>query len=115
MITPPQSRFLDRLLRAVPQLNELFAEHRTEYSDPIPMLFMAALSRWAANAFLKEDPDLQPLLDTLEQEFAAGDEEIRDLIAVGFVESLPNSAQPGGEIRLLLGPLLFGEYQRLNW
>jgi hypothetical protein len=46
--------------------------------------------------------------------FAAGDEEIAELMAVSFLENLPRPGEPDHEVRELLGPRLRSELDRMG-
>jgi hypothetical protein len=50
--------------------------------------------------------ELRDILNYLEKAYAAGDEELRELISVSFLENLPRSGESGAELREMVGPNL---------
>ena len=51
----------------------------------------------------------------VEEVFTRGDESVRELITVSFVENLPSTGEVGALMRKLLGPALEEVFQRVNW
>ena len=101
-------------------------EHLADnFGEVLPHLFFGDLTRLvvgdlrgAADAGSQaERPSagqVRELLDELEQAFAAGPEEVSDLIAVSFLENLPRPGEDGDGVRDLLGPRLRAELERMG-
>lgn len=116
MIDPEERRLVEGVADIDPELTTLLFDHRRTFGgDTLPSLFLADLARWAASRFVSGNDDVVVgLLDFLEESFSDGSENLRNLIAVGFIESMPHSREQGGEIRRLLGPSMAQEYEKLN-
>ncbi len=107
-----EQEFLSDLTKSDP-LRALFRDHQREYEMTLPTLFLADLGRWAANKFAAgEVAEVSALLDRLEAYFRSGDSDVQELIAVGFIESMPGPHEPAGAMRGLFGPLLQEAYSR---
>jgi hypothetical protein len=90
------------LAAVAPAVAALLREHRAEYDgDVLAHVFVADVTRWlAANG-----PDAA-VLGALERHLAGGDAEVRNVIALSFLENL----EPGDEpVRAALGPRLRAE------
>jgi hypothetical protein len=84
-------------------LQARFAEHLEDNEGEIlPHPFMADVERWAESLLADRRDELAALLDALADGVERGDEAVRNLIDVSFVEELPYPDQPNSEIRDLL-------------
>ena len=104
-MTPSQQLVRD-LVSAFPVLGPIMEEHLVDQDgELLPYLFMADVARWADSS-LGQDPDaVARLVDWLEREFAIAEPAEKDLIGLGFVETIP--ARPEGAALLMhLGPRL---------
>ncbi len=79
----------------------------------LPYLLMADISRWAHENAAQMPDRVSQLTRRLEHEFAVGDEAIKNLIGVGFVEMLPETPR-GDAVLNLLGPMLRGVAHDMN-
>jgi len=57
--------------------------------------------------------DVQGILNFLEERFRRGEEPLRELISVSFVELLPREGERGAAVRTLLGRELAAEADRV--
>jgi hypothetical protein len=92
---------VDRLVERFGWLEPLLREHLADnFGEVLPHLFLGDVTRYLVTRMIHEwqaNPDeaaaarneVDEMLDALEQEFMAGDEEVEDLIAVSFLENLP--------------------------
>ncbi len=103
------AEYLD--LRAL--LDEHMAEHRGEV---LPHVFMGDVTRWVVSiaADSQRHNELRRILQLLENEFERGDEPVRELISVSFLENLPLGGKPRSDIVQALGPNLAGELNRMG-
>ena len=98
-----------------PRLGHLLGEHLQYYENVLSTLFLAEVVGWAGEQYLTGDKAAaRRLLQLLEDRYEHGDEHVRNLIGVGFVESMDASSEPAG-MRDLLGPQLRAAYQMLKW
>lgn len=101
-----ESALMNRLTTEFPELEPLLQEHLVDQEgEMLPYLLMADVSRWAQENSTQRPDRVAQLMRWLEQEFAAGDGAIKDLIGVGFVEMLPETPK-GDAVLSLLGPML---------
>jgi hypothetical protein len=108
---------IDRLVAACTALKPLLAEHVDDnFGEVLPHLFLGEVTRHLVKeaAGPAASRGLGPALQLLEDEFASGTDEIKELIAVSFLENLPDGPDPGGDLRLQLGPSLKGELLRMR-
>lgn len=109
-----QVALLGHLAYVVPELVPILDEHLDDNeSEMLPHLLIADYERWAEDA-IENGIDVSRLLEELELAFAADRHKIRELIAVSFLEHLPESGERGGAIRSMLGPQLREELSRLG-
>jgi hypothetical protein len=104
-VTPSQQLARD-LVSAFPVLGSVMVEHLADQDgELLPYLFMADVARWADSS-LAQDPDtVGRLLDWLDREFTAAKPVEKDLIGLGFVETIP-SPPKGSALLVRLGPAL---------
>ena len=101
-----EADFTQRLIEEAPELEPLVQEHLADQEgELLPYLLMGDIAQW-----LHEHSETNPgrvgeLLGWLEDEFARGDFDTRNLIDVGIVEMLP-ALPEGAAVLDLLGPEL---------
>jgi hypothetical protein len=54
------------------------------------------------------------VVDQLEREYERGEDDVRELLAVSFLEHLPYPGQEGADVVEHLGPALLAELRRLR-
>ena len=94
------------LVSSFPELGPMLDEHKADFDEILPTLFMADVARWAAAHVADQRGRVSELTDWLESHYVADTDEVNNLIGVGFVESLPRHDEPGAEVLGLLGPEL---------
>ncbi len=82
--------FVERLIRAVPELSDVYQQHIIEYDVCLPHVFMADVTRFALlqTDDLCDHASLRHLLNFLDAEIASQDRDVTELIAVSFLENL---------------------------
>jgi len=118
--------FVDRLLAAFPGLRDAYAEHLSDnFGEVLPHGFLWEVVRYATALYLMSsaapDPrarqqagvELRAMLDYIENEYVHGNEEIRELIGVSFLESLPSPDEEAADIRSRLGPVTRGKLEEI--
>lgn len=104
----PSQQLVRRLVDDFPPLAPLMAEHLADQDgELLPYLFLPDVARWA-QASLQTDPaSVGYLVDWLEREFTVAEPAEKDLIGLGFVETIPFPPE-GSALLLRLGPALTG-------
>lgn len=101
-----EAALMNRLTTEIRELKPLLQQHLVDQDgDMQPYVLMADVAHWAHANSTRVPDRVAQLMRRLEQEFAAGDGEMQDLIGVGFVEMLPESPE-GDTVLSLLGPRL---------
>jgi hypothetical protein len=108
--------FVEQLAGHFPELQPLLQEHLDDnFGELLPTVFFGDLTRLAVDDYSSGRAEqVQALLDYLEESFATGGPEIRELISVGFLENLPGRNEANSGIRDRLGPHLSEELSRVN-
>jgi hypothetical protein len=107
-------RFIDSLISQVPELRPLLDEHLRDNDQLLPHVFMGDLTRFvvdlhadayqttgAAEASLLQI--LKEILTALEAAMESGDEDVKELIAVSFLENLDPDSPNYKELKSLFG------------
>jgi hypothetical protein len=114
-MSDPAVTFVETLVADHPELEPLLAEHRDDnFGDVLPHVFFGELTQWVVDQHLDNAADssaLDPLLAHLEAGLLDGDDEVKELIAVSFVENLPYPDDDGADIIDRLGPTLTAELE----
>jgi hypothetical protein len=116
MINEEEVNFVADLANIDPDLATMLDEHVRYHEEVVPYVFMGDLARWAVARWQSRDLDqLDRLLFWLDGRFATADDEIQNLVAVGFLENLPPTIDVENNIRRRLGPRLAAEFERVNY
>ncbi len=103
MSQPLAVAFIGSLVWRFRDLLPQFAEHLEDNEgEVLPHPFMADVERWAETLVADHRDELTTLLHALADGVERGDDAVRNLIDVSFVELLPYPDQPNSEIRDLL-------------
>lgn len=112
------TEFVEALVVDHPDLEALLDEHREDnMGEVLPHVFFGDLTRFVVAHHLDPvaDPtELDPLLATLDRGMLDGDDEVKELIAVSFLENLPYPDEDGADIIDRLGPALTAELETLR-
>ena len=104
--------FAQSLVARFPSLKEPLEEHaQANGGEILPHVFLGEVTRYAlsllslvhGSANLGRRRELREMLDYLEEVYARGDEELRELISVSFLENLPLPDEEGAQIRDMVG------------
>lgn len=103
--------FVGSLVYPFRELRPLLQEHLDDQEgELLPHLFMADIERWleqeVMNRPVQSAEAVTGVLALLEEAYAAGDQEVNELISVSFLEHLPRPGDLGSEIRTMVGPHL---------
>ncbi|MBE3584552.1 MAG: hypothetical protein IMX01_10635 [Limnochordaceae bacterium] len=112
--------FIQRLVRQFPILQPLYEEHLADYDELLPHVFMGDFTRWLISVYSGDqklgnaESTIRAILDYVERAFVEGDEELKELIAVSFLENLPLPGEQHASILRFLGSELIREYLRIQ-
>ncbi|GAA2757564.1 hypothetical protein GCM10009872_29240 [Actinopolymorpha rutila] len=113
----PEAGLVDRLVRAVPELEPVLRDHLDFYDELLPHLFLGEVTPQVVEWAGSDDPGLEAraraVIDRLESEYGH-DYQVDELIGASFVENLPRAEDPGGDVLALLGPKLRSVRQRMH-
>lgn len=118
--------FINALVERFPGLKRVLEQHtKGNFGETLPNLFFGDFTRYVLSLFDqmkvgdREFPaaqlELRRILAYLDDEFDRGDDEIKDLIAVSFIECLPRPDEQGSDIRKLLGPNMRAQLRRIEY
>ena len=104
--------FVDQLVREIPGVEPILEEHMKDFGEMLPHVFMGELTRYvlyihkaSGGVDSNTQDELRQILDRLEEGFAHGNDAVKELIGVSFLENLTGEA--GREtLRSLLGPTM---------
>lgn len=106
---------VDRLVARFDVLRPTLQEHLADnFGEVLPHLLLGQVTRQLVGLTLDASSScvLDEILGALEGEFQSGGDEVRELLAVSFLENLPRPPEPGHAIRNRLGPGLSAELAR---
>lgn len=110
--------FVGALVYRFPELLEVLQEHLEDQAgEVLPHVFMGDVTRWLVRRFLaagRNDATLREILSFMEGAFKSDREEVKELLAVSFLENLPCFGESGFEIRSVIGPTMQEELARLG-
>jgi hypothetical protein len=114
--------FVTTILARFPRLGGILVEHlKDSAGEVLPHVFLGEVTRHVQSLLLAADGPGSPsgrearqILAYLEEVYSTGTREIRELIAVSFLENLPGSGQPGSQVREMLGPQLSAQLRRFR-
>ena len=114
--------FVRDLADAFPEVRLLLEEHlQDNFGEVLPHLLLADVARLTVLLYRqsmesqKAADTLDALLSYIERAFVDGNDEVRELISVSFVENLPSSVEADAGLRTLLGPALSDEFSQVNF
>ena len=117
----PSQKFMATLLSEVPELAETYQTHVMENDEVLPHVLMGDITRlalqladWGTNHSGRGAATLERLLKLLDDHMAAGPREVRELIAVSFLENLDESDAGYSALAARLGPALAREMTHLH-
>lgn len=104
---PDSNIQLIQLVAAEPSLFPVLRSHLDENGNEIlRTLLIAEVIDWVVE-HRHDRPEVGlRVLDWMNAKYETGSDELREVIASGGVEAMPNPAQPGSELRDLLSPAL---------
>lgn len=85
--------FFDSLLEKVPELNSVYEEHLSDYDELLPHVLMADITRFILDLLDKDhnqsnEEKISIFLRHFENALKLGDEEVKNIVVVSFLENL---------------------------
>src|SRR5438094_274211 len=104
----PSEAAVKLLVTAVPALQRLLDEHEAAYGELLPTVFLGEVAKWVIPSLDggSDADSARSALDVMESLIVAGDSQVKDLVATGFLEGLPPGSLHDDRLRSLLGPAL---------
>lgn len=100
-------QFVLDLVEAFPRFREALSDHLECNDEVLPHVFVGDVTRAVeADAIAGRTEELPPLLAFLEHRFVIGDDVVRNVITVSFLECIDEAVRP------FLGPILTGELRQ---
>ena len=115
--------FVRSMVERFPSLYGPLEGHiRDNYGEVLPHVFFGDVTRYVVSLLLAARSgsnlprrrELRDILNYLEEAYASGDEEVRGLISVSFLENLPRSDESGAKLREMVGPNLRRQLQAIG-
>jgi hypothetical protein len=103
-------RFVRSVVVAVPSLQPILDEHMSFYDELLPHVLMGDITRWAEYHAADSLPLVRHLLEEFEKSYASGEDDVRELLTVSFLENLSDDTP----IVRLLGPGLRNALEELR-
>jgi hypothetical protein len=112
--------FVSSMVARFPSLYRLLEDHiRDNAGEVLPHVFFGEVTRYVLSLLVaaRGEPRREligDVLSYLEEAYAAGDEELRELISVSFLENLPGPGESGAEVREMVGQNLRRQLQLIG-
>lgn len=113
MIEKATLLFVRQLADEFPDILAVLEEHETDnFGEILPHVFMGTLTFHLTSLIpqalqnARQLSELHRVLDRLERVYVTGPPEVRNLLAVSFLENLPYQDETGAGIREMIGPTL---------
>jgi hypothetical protein len=114
-IPPSTIECIRKLLELVPELQPVYDEHISDNHELLPHVFMGDVTRYVVQRVCSgEEEEEQPvmrIIDHLEQCMATGDDQVKELVSVSFVENLLGNDNALAKLKDVMGPALAKEVE----
>jgi len=106
--------FIEELLRRVPDLKPIYDEHLFDNDALLPHVFMGDVTRFsvAGAGNPRMEASITNLLEHLEDGLRIGNDAVKELICVSFVENLIGESTALKALKLSMGPMLKTEVEK---
>lgn len=117
MIHVPSSTIgcINRLLEQVPELRPVYDEHIHDNGELLPHVLLGDVTRYVVQHMRSGEVEASRtvgrILDCLEHCMVSGDEQVKELVSVSFVENLLGHDDVLASLRRLVGPSLAKEIE----
>jgi hypothetical protein len=114
------ARIAEAFGNASPKATEIVRDHVEYYDEVLPTILLAEIGRWFAST--ASDPDgpdgreAARAVRAVSDLYECGNESMRNIVATGLLEALPQPHEDGREVVERLPPALRDELRRMeNW
>lgn len=107
-MTTTTTEFCETLVGRFPELEELLAEHISDYDELLPNVFLADVTRY----LLGDGRGREQVVEYLNNSLTGGNPDVENLVAVSFVENLENREELERVIRGVDVPETVAEWDR---
>lgn len=110
------SSFVKLLLEAVPELILLYDEHIDDYDGLLEHVLMGDVTRFAEQLYSEgaSSECLARLLGFLNKAYSSGDQKLKELISVSFLENFSRDEESSEGIKAMLSVQLADELAKYN-
>ena len=105
--------FVKSMVEHFPGLAPVLEEHISNFGELLPHVLLGDITRYVLALYTRGSAggvpfrlEVREILDFLEDSFVEGNQEVRELISVSFLENLPRPGENGSQIGELLGEQL---------
>lgn len=109
-IPPSTIACVNTLLDKVPELRPVYDEHIHDNGELLPHMFFGDVTRYAVQQVrwgeMGPAKPVERILQVLDQSMGSGDEQVKELIAVSFIENLVEHDDVLESLKGLVGPNL---------
>lgn len=96
------AKIAEALRHTSPKATEIVEDHVGYYDEVLPTLLLAEIGRWywstASTPDTSDGHDASEAVQAISDLFEGGDESMRDIVATGLLESLPQPQEQGREV-----------------
>lgn len=112
---PSTVECINRLLERVPEIRDMYDEHIQDNDEILPHVFLGDVTRFVVQQVRSGETGtlnhVARILDIFEQYMASGDDHVKELISVSFVENLAGHEDALAILKKLVGPNLENEFK----
>jgi len=96
------------------QIARLLDEHIEYWEELLSYLFLADVGRLLVTEAPEDGDFVRSVFEWLEHAYIEGNEDVKDEIAIGMIESLPTWDEGGENVYRLMSPILAAKYEEFN-
>ena len=102
------AEFCENLARECPALSDLLAEHKADYDDISPRVFLGDVTRYVLAGGTKR----RDIVTYLNKSVSSGDPDVENLVAVSFVENLESREELESAVAGVNASQIVAEWER---
>ncbi len=106
---------INQLLERVPELQSTYDVHIHDYDELLPHVFLGDVTRYVVQQVhsgeMGTTKPVGRILDSLERCMESGDDQVKELVSVSFIENLAGHDDVLARLRALIGPNLMEQFK----
>ena len=114
-IPPSTITCVGKLLEQVPELRSIYAEHIHDNNEILPHMFFGDVTRYVVqqvhSGAMGPSKPVGRILEVLEHCMASGDEQVKELVSVSFIENLVEHDDVLARLKGMMGASLEKELE----